>query len=169
MDVSDAPAAVLGRPDVPTYSIVDLSRFDAQLARRWVGLIDSDRTALVIDVPLAENLAARLADADASLRYAFIRTQPQGRIIPFLLINIRVQDVHGHLTVRAMSPATVPVVRAAFDELSETGMQISQDDTLVERYEPMLGIVLAHMAIEERVSGCSEDTPSPRVTDRVGR
>ena len=32
-------------------------------------------------------------------------------------------------------------------------MQISQDGTLVERYEPMLGIVLAHLAIEERVFG----------------
>ena len=153
LDVADQPPSALLREDVPTYSIVDLSRFDTELVRRWDGLISSQRTALVIDVPLAENLPVWLANEDATLRYAFIRTQPQGRIVTFLLATISLPDVHSHLMLRAMSPATVRVLRAAFDELSQQGMQITQDNTVVERYEPMLGIVLAHLAIEERVFG----------------
>jgi len=94
-----------------------------------------------------------LADEDSAFRYAFLRTEIQGRTVAFLLADVAADGAPSHLLVRGLSHAAVGVHRAAFEELAANGLSLIADDTVADRHEPLIGLVVAHLAIEERVYG----------------
>jgi hypothetical protein len=149
----DLTAADLDACSAPTYAMADLSVFTADTRRRWEHLLAPQHAALILDLPLAGHLPVWLADEASAFRYAFLRTEVQGRGVAFLLADVAVDGAPSHLLVRGLSHAAVGVHRAAFEELNASGLSLIADDTVAERHEPLLGLVVAHLAIEERVYG----------------
>lgn len=149
----DLTAADLDACSAPVHAMVDLSVFTADTRRRWEGLLAPQRAALILDLPLAAHLPVWLAADGSAFRYAFLRTEVQGRAVAFLLADVAADGAPSHLLVRGLSHAAVGVHRAAFEELAASGLSLIADDAVAERHEPLLGLVVAHLAIEERVYG----------------
>jgi hypothetical protein len=141
----------------PAYAMVDMSLFTEQSRRRWQDLLSPKRAALVLDVSLAVHLPIWLMAEQSAFRYTFMRTEVQGRVVGFLLAEVATDDAPSHLLIRGLSHAAVGVCRAAFEELAASGLAVVADDTVARRHEPLLGIVVAHLAIEERVFGIGID------------
>lgn len=136
---------------VPVYAAVAISAFDQERRRRWGDFLDPAHAALILDVPLSAHFGVWLRNPDAVLRYAFLRTEAHGRIVPFLLATIDIVGTTSHLLVRALSPPAVRTFHAAFDELADTGLGLVEDPSFIERHDELLEIILGHVALEERV------------------
>jgi len=140
----------LAEVGVPVFAAVPLSLLTREARELWGEYLDVRHAAAIVDVALGPLLELWLAHPGSRFRYAFIRTEPAGRVLPMLLAVVDAAGIQTtHLVVKPMSPPAIRKLKAAFDELDPDGRQLAADPSLVEDFEPLAQIVLAHIALEE--------------------
>ncbi|HTZ06574.1 MAG TPA: hypothetical protein VMB53_12620 [Gaiellaceae bacterium] len=145
----DGPEQLKG-VEVPVFAAVPLSLFTRELREHWGDYLSVERAAVIADVALGPLLELWLSQPGSRFRYAFIRTEPAGRVLPFLIGAVEVSGVAAtHLLLKPLSPPAVRKLKAAFDELDPENSQLVADHELLADFEPLAQIVIAHIALEE--------------------
>jgi hypothetical protein len=135
------PRRVPAGNDVPLVTVVPCSLLDGVHA-------GSEPTALLLDVPLAPHLDLWLSAPGSRFRYAFLRTESFGRVIPFMVGVLDHPESSLPLMVRALSHSGVRIHKAALEELYPGRDVLVEDGSFLEGHRH-LDLVLAHLAGEE--------------------
>ncbi|MGI8335190.1 hypothetical protein ACRYCC_35020 [Actinomadura scrupuli] len=140
LPVTDPPRVPTG-DDVPLVTVVPCSLLDGVHAV-------SGPTALLLDVPLAPHLDLWLSAPGSRFRYAFLRIESFGRVIPFMVGVLDHLESSLPLMVRPLSHSGVRIHKAALEELYPGRDVLVEDGSFLEGRRH-LDLVLAHLAGEE--------------------
>lgn len=145
----DEPEDIAG-PAPRAVSVAALSALSDQRVRRWLGQGWPSRTALLLDLPLGPHLDVWLDRPGARFHYVFLRIESFGRVVPFLVGEVRAPEVPvAPLLLRPLSHAGVRVHKAALSELRGAGAPLVEDGAFLNDHRGLLDPCLAHLAGEE--------------------
>lgn len=133
----------------PVVTVAALSLLQSPLATRFAEYLHPELSLLLLDLPLGRHLELWLAQAGSRFRYAFVRTEARGLVVPLLVGVFQSGEARSHLMIRPLSHAAVGIFRAAFEELDIAGEQIVADPDVLQLQPELLHLGLSHLVGEE--------------------
>jgi hypothetical protein len=139
---------------VPVVTVVPMSLLSVPLWRRWAQGSVLRSAAMLVDVALAAYLDEWTSQPDTCFRYAFLRIESFGRVVPFLVSTVETAGATAWpLLLRPLSHAGVGVHQAALRERDPARRTLIQDDGILEAKRDLIELCLAHLAGEEVTFG----------------
>lgn len=133
----------------PGVTLIALSLLNSPIAERFSDYLHRELSLVLVDLPLGRHLEVWLAEPGSRFRYAVIRTEAQGRVVPLLVGLFESGDARSHLLLRPLSHAAVGIFRAAFAELDPAEERIVADPEVLELQPELLHLGLSHLIGEE--------------------
>lgn len=150
LDITGGNPSSIQATGIPVITSIAMSALGSDAASRWGTLLGPGTATVLADVSLAAHLDVWLASPGASFRYALIRTESFGRVVPYLVGQVRLQGAGtSRLLLRPLSHAAVRIHKAAFAEIDPDGHKLAEDPAILDGHRRLLSLTLAHISGEE--------------------